>query len=184
MLKEACLCQLGRERVDEMQFLTVHAAVDTRLNEVVEFVRIMQVEDGFPNDYYFDVREPLQRIRIEGMYMSADELFSLRRSLETIGRILSLLRKQGGEGTDGEDNPTLNEMILGSGGGGVSGSGSAGGNSGYSYNFSSNTKGVSGGTVNTGTTTAYETFDKFKFAYGSAGDNIFFANCINVFTNI
>ena len=105
MLKEACLCQLGRERVDEMQFLTVHAAVDTRLNEVVEFVRIMQVEDGFPNDYYFDVREPLQRIRIEGMYMSADELFSLRRSLETIGRILSLLRKQGGEGTDGEDNP-------------------------------------------------------------------------------
>ena len=105
MLKEACLCQLGRERVDEMQFLTVHAAVDTRLNEVVEFVRIMQVEDGFPNDYYFDVREPLQRIRIEGMYMSADELFSLRRSLETIGRILSLLRKQGGESTDGEDNP-------------------------------------------------------------------------------
>ncbi len=105
MLKEACLCQLGRERVDDMQFLTTHAAVDTRLNEVVEFVRIMQVEDGFPSDFYFDVREPLQRIRIEGMYMGAEELFSLRRSLETIGRILSLLRKQGGEGADVEDNP-------------------------------------------------------------------------------
>ena len=105
MLKDECLCQLGRERVEDMQFMTDFAAVDTRLNEVVEFVRIMQVEDGFPSDFYFDVREPLQRIRIEGMYMGAEELFSLRRSLDTIGRILSLLRKQSGDSADGEDNP-------------------------------------------------------------------------------
>ena len=105
MLKEQCLCQLGRERVDDMQFMTDFTAVDTRLNEVVEFVRIMQVEDGFPSDFYFDVCEPLQRIRIEGMYMGAEELFALRRSLDTIGRILSLLRKQGGDSADGDDNP-------------------------------------------------------------------------------
>lgn len=105
MLKEQCLCQLGRERVDDMQFMTDFTAVDTRLNEVVEFVRIMQVEDGFPSDFYFDVREPLQRIRIEGMYMGAEELFALRRSLDTIGRILSLLHKQGGDSADGDDNP-------------------------------------------------------------------------------
>lgn len=105
MLKEQCLCQLGRERVDDMQFMTDFTAVDTRLNEVVEFVRIMQVEDSFPSDFYFDVREPLQRIRIEGMYMGAEELFALRRSLDTIGRILSLLRKQGGDSADGDDNP-------------------------------------------------------------------------------
>ena len=105
MLKDACLCQLGRERVEDMQFMTDFAAVDTRLNEVVEFVRIMQVEDGFPSDFYFDVREPLLRIRIEGMYMGAEELFALRRSLDTIGRILSLLRKQSGDSADCDDNP-------------------------------------------------------------------------------
>ena len=105
MLKDTCLCQLGKERVDDMSFMTDFEALDRRLDEVVEFMRIMQVEDGFPSDFYFDVREPLQRIRIEGMYMSADELFSLRRSLETIGRILSLLRKQGGDSADCEDNP-------------------------------------------------------------------------------
>ena len=105
MLKEQCLCQLGKERVDDMQFLTDFTAVDTRLNEVVEFVRIMQVEDGFPSDFYFDVREPLQRIRIEGMYMGAEELFALRRSLDTIGRILSLLRKQSGDSADCDDKP-------------------------------------------------------------------------------
>ena len=105
MLKECCLCQIGRERVDDMSFLTDYRAVDTRLNEVVEFMRLLQVEDAFPGDFYFDVREPLQRIRIEGMYMGAEELFSLRRSLDTIGRILSILRKQSGDSADGEDNP-------------------------------------------------------------------------------
>ena len=103
LLKEKCLSGLGRERVDDMQFMTDFKAVDTCLDEVVEFVRILQLEDAFPNDYYFDVREPLMRIRIEGMYMSADELHALRRSLDTIGRMLSLLRKQG-EGNADEDN--------------------------------------------------------------------------------
>ena len=105
MLKEQCLCQLGRERVDEMHFLTDYGAIETRLNEVVEFMLMMQVEGNFPTDSYYDVREPLQRIRIEGMYMGAEELFSLRRSLDTIGRILSILHKQGGDSADGEDNP-------------------------------------------------------------------------------
>ena len=105
MLKEQCLCPLGRERVDEMHFLTDYGAIETRLNEVVEFMLMMQVEGNFPTDSYYDVREPLQRIRIEGMYMGAEELFSLRRSLDTIGRILSILHKQGGDSADGEDNP-------------------------------------------------------------------------------
>ncbi|MBO7230177.1 MAG: Smr/MutS family protein [Bacteroidaceae bacterium] len=112
MLKEKCLSNLGRERVDDMYFMTDFVAVSTRLDEVVEFVRILQLEDTFPNDYYFDVREPLLRIRIEGMYMSADELHSLRRSLDTIGRMLSLLRKQG-EGNSDEDNslyPSLRRL--------------------------------------------------------------------------
>lgn len=105
MLKEECLCSLGRERVEAMQFMTDFAAVNTCLDEVVEFVRLMQVEESFPSDFFFDVREPLLRIRIEGMYMGAEELFALRRSLDTIGRILSILRKQSGDSADGEEKP-------------------------------------------------------------------------------
>lgn len=103
LLKERCLGSLGRERVDEMAFSADFSIISTRLGETEEFVRILQVEQNFPRDYYFDVREPLQRIRIEGMYMTADELFALRRSLDTIGKILSLLHKQNeGCAADGE----------------------------------------------------------------------------------
>ena len=112
MLKEKCLSGLGRERVDDMQFMTDYKAVNCRLDEVVEFVRILQIEDTFPNDYYYDVREPLLRIRVEGMYMSADELHALRRSLDTIGRMLSLLCKQGEGNADGDTSlyPSLRRL--------------------------------------------------------------------------
>lgn len=102
MLKELCLCTLGRECVDDMSLLTDYNAIEGRLGETDEFVRLLRVEQNFPNDFYFDVREPLQRIRIPGMYMGEEELFALRRSLDTIGRMLSLLRRQSDDGgTDG-----------------------------------------------------------------------------------
>ena len=105
MLKEFSLCRLGEERVDDMQFMTDFKAIGRRLDEVVEFVRVLQLEQNFPSDYYFDVREPLQRVRIAGMFMGEDELFSLRRSLDTIGRMLSILRKQGDDSGSSEENP-------------------------------------------------------------------------------
>ncbi len=98
MLKELCLCALGRECVDDMCFLSDYGAVEARLCETDEFVRLLRLEQNFPNDFYFDVREPLQRIRIPGMYMGEEELFSLRRSLDTIGRLLALLRRESDEG--------------------------------------------------------------------------------------
>ncbi|MBQ4039114.1 MAG: endonuclease MutS2, partial [Bacteroidaceae bacterium] len=105
MLKEYTLCRLGEERVDDMQFMTDFKSINCRLDEVLEFVRLLQLEQNFPSDHYFDVREPLQRIRIEGMYMGEEELFSLRRSLDTISRMLTLLRKQGNGSESGDDNP-------------------------------------------------------------------------------
>lgn len=95
MLKEQCLSAMGRECVDEMQFMTDYDMIDVSLSEVDEFVRLLRVEQNFPNDFFLDVREPLSRIRIVGTYMNEDELFALRRSLDTIGRVLSLLRKHG-----------------------------------------------------------------------------------------
>ena len=46
MLQDACLCRLGKERVADMRFMTDYDAVNRRLDEVVEFVRMLQLEDG------------------------------------------------------------------------------------------------------------------------------------------
>ncbi len=92
LLKGACISNLGIERVDQMQFSAQYNEVDRRLNEVTEFVSIIQEEDNFPAQYFFDVRPSLKRIRIEGMYLDEQELFDLCRSLETIQGIVSFLQ--------------------------------------------------------------------------------------------
>ena len=100
LLKDKCLSTLGEERVNEMNFSDHFEEVDELLNQVVEFVRIIQEEDNFPDQFFFDVRPSLKRIRIEGMYMDEQELFDLRRSLETIRDIVRFLQRNDEEESD------------------------------------------------------------------------------------
>ena len=94
LVKGKCLSTLGEERVDDMAFSDSFRQVEERLELVDEFVRLMQADDGFPAQYFFDVRPSLKRIRIEGMYLDEQELFDLRRSLETIRDIVRFLLRE------------------------------------------------------------------------------------------
>ena len=100
LFKDKCLSTLGEERVNEMNFSDHFEEVDELLNQVAEFVRIIQEEDNFPDQFFFDVRPSLKRIRIEGMYMDEQELFDLRRSLETIRDIVRFLQRNDEEESD------------------------------------------------------------------------------------
>ena len=93
LLKGKCLSTLGEERVDEMAFSEKYEEINELLEQVIEFIRIIQEEEEFPDQYYFDVRPSLKRIRVEGMYLDEQELFDLRRSLETIRDIVRFLTR-------------------------------------------------------------------------------------------
>ncbi|MBP5770887.1 MAG: Smr/MutS family protein [Bacteroidaceae bacterium] len=111
MLKAQCLSPLGQQRVDEMTFLTDCAVINELHQQAGEMVRIMEEEDRFPDQGFYDLRPTLQRIRIEGTYMEADEMFALKRSLETIGGVLSFLTHP----ADTEDSqppyPALSRLV-------------------------------------------------------------------------
>lgn len=113
LVKGKCLSTLGMERVDEMAFSDDYREIDRRLEQVMEFISILQGEDDFPSQYFFDVRPSLKRIRVEGLYMDESELFDLRRSLETIRDVVRFLRQ-----TDDEEDeeahspyPALYELV-------------------------------------------------------------------------
>ena len=115
LLKNKCLSTLGKERVDDMAFSDNYTDINRWLEQVMEFVRIIQEEDSFPDQYFFDVRTSLKRIRVEGLYMDEQELFDLRRSLETIRDIVRFLQQSDDdeEYTDEEGNspyPALKEL--------------------------------------------------------------------------
>ncbi|MDR1762592.1 MAG: Smr/MutS family protein [Dysgonamonadaceae bacterium] len=88
LISAHCLSPLGLEKAEEMRFSTDYPLIAAQLNQTHEFTQILAKEDNFPSDNYYDLREGLKKIRVEGAYLTEKELFDLRRSLETINSIL------------------------------------------------------------------------------------------------
>ena len=93
LLKERCLSTLGKEKVDEIAFSTDAVQVNEWLTQVHEFRRLQAEKDDFPMQYFFDVREAVSRIRLENTHLEEDEVWDLRRSLETIANIVRYLNR-------------------------------------------------------------------------------------------
>ena len=111
LLKGYCLCQLGKDKVDEMAFSGDVAVINTMLRQTREFRRLQEDSDDFPLQFFFDMRESIKRIRLEGTHLEENEIFDLRRSLETIAAIVRFLDRGSDDGV--YDYPTLHELTEG-----------------------------------------------------------------------
>lgn len=94
LISDKCLSLLGKDRVESISFSTQYDEIRALLCQTEEFVRILQVENDFPANYFFDVRHALKKIRVEGTFLDESELFDLRRSLETIRDIVRFFLKE------------------------------------------------------------------------------------------
>lgn len=92
ILQGLCLSNLGRELVCDMGFMTDYDTILALLHRTEEMVRIENGDEDFPTDFFFDVRPMLKRIRVEGTFIDVAEMFDLRRSLETIRRLVSFFK--------------------------------------------------------------------------------------------
>lgn len=115
LLRGRCLSTLGKDMVDAMAFSDDPATINEWLAQVREFRRLQEEADEFPLSYFFDVRQAVARLRLEGTHLDEAELFDLRRSLDTICAIVAYLNR--GEATDeGEVNhpyPALHRLTDG-----------------------------------------------------------------------
>ena len=116
LLSERCLSTLGQEKVSEIAFSSDASLINRQMQEIHEFRTIQESGDDFPLQYFFDLRESVARIRLEGTHLDENEIYDLRRSLDTIGQIVRYLnRTSGGEPQpDAEDTeylyPTLQSL--------------------------------------------------------------------------
>ena len=99
LLKQFCLSSLGKQIVDNLQFTSDCNELNLRFTHTREFRLLQEKSENFPLQYFFDVRESVVRIKIEGTYMDENEVFDLRRSLDTIAAIVAFLNRgeQNGE---------------------------------------------------------------------------------------
>ena len=89
ILKSNCLSTLGKDKIDEMSFLTGFDTVDFQTELTREFLQIIREFDNFPTTFYFDLRPALTKIRIEGTFLELHDLFDLKRSLETLHSVVT-----------------------------------------------------------------------------------------------
>ena len=115
LLRERCLSTLGKDMVDAVAVSGDAAQVNEWLAQVREFRRLREEADDFPLRYFFDVREAVARLRLEGTHLDEAELFDLRRSLDTICAIVAYLNRDGGEedGAEAWPYPALHRLAEG-----------------------------------------------------------------------
>ncbi|MCF8359747.1 MAG: Smr/MutS family protein [Prolixibacteraceae bacterium] len=92
LLSAECLSPLGKERVEAMSFSNNFRHITGQASLVDEFLKIIREHDNFPSNHYFDLRTALNKIRVEGSYLEVQELFDLKRSLETIKGIVAFFK--------------------------------------------------------------------------------------------
>ena len=95
LLQERCLSAIGREEVELTVFSPIYDEVVRRLAETGEMMTILMEEaDAWPVSYYFDLREMLSRLRVEGTFPQESELFDLQRSLATIRDLVQFFARR------------------------------------------------------------------------------------------
>ncbi len=88
-----CKSNLGKERLEQMHFSSDLNEIKIQLGRNEDFRKILESEDIFPADYFYDVRPVLKRIRLEGSWIDQQTILELYRSLQTIHSVVHFLQK-------------------------------------------------------------------------------------------
>jgi DNA mismatch repair protein MutS2 len=97
MLHGYCLSSLGHEKVDAMQFSSDHEVVTSLHLQLAELESILQTTTELPEQDFFDLREDIHRIRIEGTYLEEQTVWELLRVLHTLHSWVEIVRQSASE---------------------------------------------------------------------------------------
>lgn len=93
MLKNYCLCDLGRRNVDAIAFSSDLAGINTLLQRTSELQSIIQKGDNFPFSNYFDPEEFIPLISVEGGFLEEESFHLIILSLQSIFAARTFLEK-------------------------------------------------------------------------------------------
>jgi len=88
-----CFCPLGKKKTMDAQFSNDFGDVQEWIEQTAEMKTICLMEESFPVDGYADATPFLERIKHEGSWLDETELFTLRKSIDTIKALTTFFRK-------------------------------------------------------------------------------------------
>ncbi|MDG5799749.1 Smr/MutS family protein [Marinilabiliaceae bacterium ANBcel2] len=105
LIKKKCISALGEEWIDKIAFSTKYNQVCGWLEQTNEMLMLAHNNRELPVSTIIDVRAPLKKIMVEGMFMDVDELFDLHKNLSSIKLVTSFIR-----GLDSVEYPRLTSL--------------------------------------------------------------------------
>lgn len=95
MLIDRCLSPFGTEKVNQLTIQKDYYIIYHQLEQVREFVRLIQVERSFPLDNYVDTRSlVLQVVEDLGSWCTADDFTAIRQTLINAESLLQIVSQQ------------------------------------------------------------------------------------------
>lgn len=106
LLKGRCLSSLGTEWIDQrLHFMTSCAEVKAALDRAADYARFIDEAEDEVESEFFDVREALLRVRPERTYLEENDLYNLKRSLQSVCAYSDVFQKTvGGDEAPVEDD--------------------------------------------------------------------------------
>lgn len=100
VLEKHCMSTLGVFHCKNMAYSNNYETILCKLQETNEFLSIIITQEEFPLNDFHDLTQALNAIRAAGSYMPVEDLFRLRKSLETISAVVAFFSRR-----DENDNP-------------------------------------------------------------------------------
>ncbi|MFN8241146.1 MAG: Smr/MutS family protein [Bacteroidales bacterium] len=94
MLSDYCISPQGRRMVDELSFSFNPDEIVLRVTETSEFQHLIVFDDPFPSENYHDLSPVLGKLKVIGTFPEVNELWDLKRSLETLKAVIGYFRKK------------------------------------------------------------------------------------------
>ena len=88
LIKSYCLSTMGQQMVDKISVMTNFDHINKFLRQTNEFKNILLNDSPLPITNFFDIKIMAEKARIEGTYLTEDELFKVSMSLGTVFSVI------------------------------------------------------------------------------------------------
>src|SRR5690554_5713899 len=96
-IKEKCLSVMGQEMVDKIQPMHQFAQVEKFLRQTHEFKNILLNDVPLPITHLYPIRNLVEKVRVEGSFLSEEEFFQITLSLKTVFAVIHYFNERKGQ---------------------------------------------------------------------------------------
>lgn len=95
-IRNLCISEMGRGMVEKIQFMSNYDQINKFLRQTSEFKNILQNDQPLPIQSFFDIKRLAEKAKIEGVFLSEEEIFQIYSSLQTVFAVIKYFEDRTG----------------------------------------------------------------------------------------